>query len=79
MTAGNYTKVLKQIQHKENKKKRFEKFNVPKKRKFGHGARKCKRCQRYGAHIRKYGLNLCRQCFKEIAKDLGFRKYGHTV
>jgi len=24
--------------------------------------------------IRKYGLNICRQCFKEYAPDIGFRK-----
>lgn len=24
--------------------------------------------------IRKYGLNICRQCFREYAKDIGFRK-----
>jgi ribosomal protein S14 len=24
--------------------------------------------------IRKYGLNICRQCFREYAKDMGFKK-----
>nr|CAD7443537.1 unnamed protein product [Timema bartmani] len=24
--------------------------------------------------IRKYGLNLCRQCFREYAGDIGFKK-----
>ncbi|KAJ9591549.1 hypothetical protein L9F63_001903, partial [Diploptera punctata] len=24
--------------------------------------------------IRKYGLNLCRQCFREYANDIGFKK-----
>jgi len=24
--------------------------------------------------IRKYGLNLCRQCFREYAADIGFKK-----
>nr|CAD7593609.1 unnamed protein product [Timema genevievae] len=27
--------------------------------------------------IRKYGLNLCRQCFREYAGDIGFKKYDH--
>lgn len=24
--------------------------------------------------IRKYGLNICRQCFREYATDIGFKK-----
>jgi ribosomal protein S14 len=44
-------------------------------RKFGKGSRPCRRCGSYGSLIRAYGLNLCRQCFREIASDLGFRKY----
>ncbi|HLC56555.1 MAG TPA: 30S ribosomal protein S14 [Candidatus Nanoarchaeia archaeon] len=51
------------------------KHNTPKKRNFGIGSRKCKRCGRYGGHIQKYGLNLCRTCFREVAKDIGFKKY----
>ena len=26
--------------------------------------------------IRKYGMNICRQCFREYAKAIGFRKVG---
>ena len=33
------------------------------------------RCGRTGAHIRRYGLHLCRQCFREHATDLGFKQY----
>ena len=25
--------------------------------------------------IRKYGLNICRQCFREKSADIGFHKY----
>ena len=25
--------------------------------------------------VRKYGLNLCRQCFREVAEKIGFKKY----
>ena len=46
------------------------------KRKFGIGARRCSLCGSYGSHIRTYGLNLCRQCFREKAAKLGFKKYG---
>src|SRR3989344_2993921 len=48
----------------------------PKDRKFGLGSRKCNRCGRYKGHIRKYGLDICRQCFRDIAKQIGFKKYS---
>jgi len=37
---------------------------------------KCQRCGRSEAVIRKYGLMLCRQCFREVARELGFEKYS---
>ena len=38
---------------------------------------KCTRCGRLGrGNIGKYGLNVCRQCFREIATQLGFKKYS---
>lgn len=46
------------------------------KRKFGKGARKCIRCGSLDAVIRKYGLMYCRRCFREVASDLGFKKFG---
>ncbi len=79
MTTSSYKKVLKQIEHKKANKKRFLKFNKPKIRKYGAGRKKCTRCGRTGAHISRYGLKLCRQCFREVAKSLGFEKYGHEV
>ncbi|MCL4391519.1 30S ribosomal protein S14 [Candidatus Parvarchaeota archaeon] len=36
----------------------------------------CVRCNRPEGHIKIHGLNYCRQCFREIAPDLGFKKYG---
>ncbi|MEA3414297.1 MAG: 30S ribosomal protein S14 [Nanoarchaeota archaeon] len=48
----------------------------PKDRKIGVAARKCERCQRHGAHIRSYGINLCRHCFREVATEIGFKKYS---
>lgn len=44
-------------------------------RKFGKGARWCRRCGQYGALIQKYNLVLCRQCFREVAQKIGFKKY----
>jgi len=76
MTTSDPRKVLKQIGHKPAKLKRFEKYNLPKPRKFGIGIKKCSRCGRAGGHVGKYGLNLCRQCFREIAPKLGFKKYS---
>jgi hypothetical protein len=31
-------------------------------------------CSNGHAIIRKYGLNICRQCFREYANDIGFIK-----
>lgn len=31
-------------------------------------------CSNHHGLIRKYGLNLCRQCFREYANDIGFKK-----
>lgn len=44
-------------------------------KKFGRGAHSCKRCGRKQGLVRKYGIYLCRQCFREAARDMGFKKY----
>jgi hypothetical protein len=33
-------------------------------------------CSNGHAIIRKYGINICRQCFREYANDIGFVKVG---
>ena len=76
MTTSEPGKVLKQIGNKKAKFTKYKKHNVSKDRAFGENTKKCKRCGRTGAHISKYGLHLCRQCFREIAKDIGFKKYS---
>ena len=76
MTASHYTKVLKQIGHKKGKLAKWKKHNTPKKRSYGAAVKRCWRCGRMGAHISKYDLHLCRQCFREIALELGFKKYS---
>lgn len=76
MSYSSHEKVLKQLKAKPAKLKRYAKFNCPKERKFGFTAKRCRRCGRTRAHIGKYGLDLCRQCFKEIATRLGFKKYS---
>jgi len=76
MTSSDYRKTLKQLKAKPAKLKKFLKHNAPKKRSCGIALKKCSRCGRTRAHISKYGLNLCRQCFREIATELGFKKYN---
>ena len=49
--------------------------NIKKERKFGKVTHACRRCNKKRGVIRKYGLVYCRQCFREIAKDLGFKKF----
>lgn len=75
MTAGSYKKVLKQLANKPAKLKKFLKHNTPKPRKHGANTRPCILCWRIGAHVRSYGINMCRQCFRENAPKLGFKKY----
>ncbi|XP_040485816.1 40S ribosomal protein S29-like [Ursus maritimus] len=43
-------------------------------RKFGKGSRSCHVCSNRTGLIWKYGLNMCRQCFRQYAKDIGFIK-----
>jgi len=42
---------------------------------MGSGNRSCRVCGNHHGLIRKYGINICRQCFREYAKDIGFVKY----
>ena len=76
MTASDWRKILKQLETKPEIKRKFLKHCKPKERKIGIAVRQCERCGRYGAHISSYGLNLCRHCFREIAVDIGFKKYS---
>lgn len=76
MTASDWNKILKQLKKKPQIAARFLKHNKPKKRKIGIAVKKCEKCGRFGAHIKSYGLNLCRHCFREIAEEIGFKKYN---
>jgi len=76
MTASDWNKILKQLKKKPAVMAKFLKHNKPKKRKFGVAFKKCENCGRYGALINQYGLNLCRHCFREMAEELGFKKYS---
>jgi small subunit ribosomal protein S14 len=76
MTASDLKKQFKQLDAKPVVKAKVLKHNLPKKRKTGIAVKKCERCGRFGAHIKSYGLNLCRHCFREVAVEIGFRKYS---
>jgi small subunit ribosomal protein S14 len=36
----------------------------------------CQRCGREQGLVSKYDIWLCRQCFREIARGMGFKKYS---
>ncbi len=70
-----FENAKKQLKGKKVKMDRFMKFNKPKDRKFGRNVTPCRRCGKTEGVINKYGLRYCRQCFREIAEKLGFRKF----
>ncbi len=76
MTASDWRKITKQLRNKPVILKKFLKHNKPKERKHGIATKKCEKCGRFGGHISSYGLNLCRHCFRELAVELGFKKYS---
>jgi len=76
MTVSNYNKIFKQLNAKPEVKAKYIKHNKPQERKIGVASKPCERCGRFGAHIRSYGLHLCRHCFREIAVELGFNKFS---
>lgn len=76
MTVSDYSKILKVIKNKPGKIKKYEKYNVPKDRKCGCATKTCDICLRVGGHVGKYGLSLCRHCFRERAVSLGFKKFN---
>lgn len=74
MTTKTYAKVIKQIGHKKAKMTKLMKHNKPKERKQGRGRHRCIVCLQRNAHISRYGIHMCRLCFREKANELGFRK-----
>ena len=76
MTASDWNKILKQLESKPAIKAKFLKHCKPKKRTTGIATTTCEKCGRFGGHIKTYGLNLCRHCFRDIAEEIGFKKYN---
>jgi len=75
MTTSHHSKILTQIKEKPAKYAKYKKYNIPKERKSGRTAKKCRICGRTSAHINKYGLHFCRHCFRDFAQKIGFKKY----
>jgi small subunit ribosomal protein S14 len=76
MSYSHYSKVFTQLKAKPAKLEKYKKHNSPNpKRSCGVSQRRCQFCGRIRGHVRKYGLNLCRQCLRETAPKLGFKKY----
>lgn len=75
MTVSDWRKAFKQLKAKPAKLRKYIKHNAPKKRSTGINNMKCGRCGRVRGHISKYGLHLCRHCFRELAPKIGFKKY----
>ena len=76
MTYSSHKKMLKQLKVKPAKMKKFMKYNIPKERTTGRSLRRCRRCGRIRGHISSHGLRVCRQCFREIATKIGFKKFS---
>lgn len=76
MTTSDWRKAFTQLRAKPVKLAKYKKHNAPAKRTCGRSLRKCQRCGRVMGHVSKYGLHLCRQCFRDIATDIGFKKYN---
>ena len=76
MTASDWRKALKQFKRKPAVIAKYVKHNKPKERTTGIATKKCERCGRFGAMINKHSINLCRHCFREIAEEIGFKKYN---
>lgn len=75
MTAKDWEKTFKSVAHKKAESGRMLKFNKPQEKKCGRGKRVCEICKRRKALIKRYSLNICRQCFRDTAKGIGFKKY----
>ena len=65
---------VKKILPGKTKRERFIRNNSPKKRAFGQSLVQCEICGGRRGHLSKYKLNICRRCFREVAKELGFKK-----
>jgi len=52
------------------------KQRVKKKIKMDAREQRCRVCGNNRGMVHKYGLNMCRKCFREHAESIGFEKYS---
>lgn len=71
----SFENAKRQIEKKPVKLARFLKFNKSKARKYGKALKPCRRCGKTEGIVHKYDLCYCRQCFRDVARELGFEKY----
>jgi small subunit ribosomal protein S14 len=76
MTTSNWEKAFVQLNAKPIVKAKFIKHNHKKVRACGRTTVSCVHCGTFRAINGKYGLNLCRKCFRDFAQRLGFKKYN---
>ena len=74
MTSSNWNKAFTQLNAKPVKKAKYIKHNKPKERSCGRAKVRCKITGTHRGLIRKYGLDICRHAFREVANELGFKK-----
>lgn len=75
MTTSNWQKMFTQLNAKPVTKAKYIKHNAKKARSCGRSNHACVSCGSFRAFNGKYGLNLCRKCFRDYAHTLGFKKF----
>ncbi len=73
---GIFKKILPVLKDKPGKRKKFMKHSTPKKRSCGRATKPCRRCGRTAGIVGQYNIRLCRQCFRDNAKKIGFKQYS---
>jgi len=76
MTTSNWQKMFTQLNAKPVTKQKYIKHNAKKIRSCGKSNKACAYCGSFRAFNGKYGVNLCRKCFRDFAHTLGFKKYN---
>ena len=76
MVFSNYKTHMAQLENKPIKKLKFLKHSAPRKRSCGASLKKCRYCGKSRGHVSQYGINFCRQCFREHATEIGFKRYS---
>jgi len=76
MTISNHKKMFSQLKAKPVKLAKFIKHNTPLVRKCGKNNKRCILCGNPRGRVMIYNLGLCRRCFKNNAKRMGFKKYN---